>query len=218
MLPPGDNNDIISTNEVEEITLMMVKMRLDSEAEFQSQEQTTLNLASENKPGNSTNETAKKSNDQRTEDGKENEVEEKNKEHKCDESKLSASSFDSTTDSGSSQIEECPPLPITISVGDKPGCSGWQLITERDPTLTFEEQLARTHAETVRKYREYWCHLQLAMLCPEIENTESKSFNDKHTSVTQDNSFIDSAPPGLPKGKGTFRPTKRSVYTCGRTN
>ena len=61
---------------------------------------------------------------------------------------LSASSSDTNT----RQLpltETCPPWPITISVGDKPGCSGWQLITERDPALTFDEQLAIAHAESV---------------------------------------------------------------------
>ena len=61
---------------------------------------------------------------------------------------LSASSSD-TNPRQLPLMETCPPWPITISVGDKPGCSGWQLITERDPALTFDEQLAIAHAESV---------------------------------------------------------------------
>ena len=119
---------------------------------------------------------------------------------------LSASSSD-TNPRQLPLMETCPPWPITISVGDKPGCSGWQLITERDPALTFDEQLAIAHAESVWKYWEYWNHVQLSMahmlsFCPETDDTDSNSLNEECRPINREDSFIDNAPAGLPKGKG----------------
>ena len=154
------------------------------------------------------------------EDEEEDEKEEKNEEKVAKDKEerenqnvpvsVDIDSSTSSTDTNPRQlppIETCPPWPITISVGDKPGCSGWQLITERDPALTFDEQLAIAHAESVWKYWEYWNRVQLSMAhmlssCPETDDTDSDSSNEEYRPINREDSFIDNAPAGLPKGKG----------------
>ena len=47
-----------------------------------------------------------------------------------------------------------PPLHgpyITLSVGDQPGCSGMQLITERDPALTLDEQIMKEYIRIINQ-------------------------------------------------------------------
>ena len=154
------------------------------------------------------------------EDEEEDEKEEKNEEKVAKDKEerenqnvpvsVDIDSSTSSTDTNPRQlppIETCPPWPITISVGDKPGCSGWQLITERDPALTFDEQLAIAHAESVWKYWEYWNRVQLSMAHmlssrPETDDTDSDSLNEEYRPINREDSFIDNAPAGLPKGKG----------------
>ena len=181
----------------------------------------------------------KNSDDEEEEEEKEDEKEEENEERKKEENQevkeveketkdeeirenndnyvsvdvdLSTSSIDTNT----RQLpltETCPAWPITISVGDKPGCSGWQLVSERDSALTFDEQLAIAHAESVWKYWEYWNRVRLSMAhmlssCPETDDTDSDSSNEEYRPINREDSFIDNAPPGLPKGKGISHKSK----------
>ena len=165
-------------------------------------------------------------NNEKEEDGEENKKEDDEKEEENEDEKVAkdkeqrenqivpvsvdVESSTSSTDTNPRQlppIETCPPWPITISVGNKPGCSGWQLVTERDPALTFDEQLAIAHAESVWKYWEYWNRVRLSMAhmlssCPETDDTDSDSSNEEYRPINREDSFIDNAPPGLPKGKG----------------
>ena len=96
-----------------------------------------------------------------------------------------------------------PPWPITLSMGEQPGCSGWQLITERDPEMTFDEQVMQAYEESLRRVQEYWNKQALRPLptppltmCPIDEKPVKKE------------SFIMNAPPGLPKGKESSRTGK----------
>lgn len=108
-------------------------------------------------------------------------------------------------DEGHSEPDCPPPMPITISFGTSPGCSGWQIIKKRDPTMTFDEQLAREYAKMVWDYRCYWYRKSMDV-------TSSDSSSESFCSMPSYESFIDNAPPGLPKGKesasGRVRPKK----------
>ena len=68
---------------------------------------------------------------------------------------------------------EDPPLtphqPITIVAGHQMGCTGWQLIDEQIPSTIFYRQVAKVHAQSIRKLHEYQSKSQ------EVSKTQSNA-------------------------------------------
>ena len=122
-----------------------------------------------------------------------------------------------TPDTPSDTADCPPPMPITISFGTTPGCSGWQIIKKRDPTMTFDEQLAKEYSKMVWDYKCYWYRKSMDV------SSSSSTTSDGVSSMPSHESFIDNAPPGLPKGKesasGHPRPKKgRRSSTCTQSS
>ena len=120
-------------------------------------------------------------------------------------------SDEGTPDTPSDTADCPPPMPITISFGTTPGCSGWQIIKKRDPTMTFDEQLIIEYFKMVNEYSDYWDRKST----DGSSSTPISAISDDGSSVSTAasyESFIDNAPPGLPKGKesanGRSRPKK----------
>ena len=117
-------------------------------------------------------------------------------------------SDEGTPDTPSDTADCPPPVPITISFGTTPGCSGWQIIKKRDPTMTFDEQLIIEYFKMVNEYSDYWDRKST----DGSSSTPISATSDDDSSVSTAasyESFIDNAPPGLPKGKGSANSRSR---------
>ena len=120
-------------------------------------------------------------------------------------------SDEGTPDTPSDTADCPPPVPITISFGTTPGCSGWQIIKKRDPTMTFDEQLIIEYFKMVNEYSDYWDRKSTDGSSSTPISATSDDGSGVSTAASYE-SFIDNAPPGLPKGKdsanGRSRPKK----------
>ena len=72
--------------------------------------------------------------------------------------------------------------------------------------MTFDEQLAKEYSKMVWDYKCYWYRKSMDV------SSSSSTTSDGVSSMPSHESFIDNAPPGLPKGKesasGRSRPKK----------